>query len=225
MAEKPVVLGQTAARQLMDMMKRDARTYRNLPPPPMRQPVIRESITVFKAIIWDKREYIIEDPQDNFSSDPAFDDPLLTGCPPAFPALKRGEFSWVEAAEFIPGNPALATTDRDFGQAGVWVPKPDARFGIAGQCDAALEVNRFNGNIHLVYMVVDLWETIDVNCSSSVTMHGDPADENASSVFDILGQEVSAVSTRKRYWFNLGVPRSDCAPSYFVTIAPDNDTP
>lgn len=163
---------------------------------------------VFLAVVYDKvSKEIIQDPDD-----PAIDE----RCAPQMLPRFRGEYSFFEVE---PDDDGFGNWD------GKYRIKPRGRFGVAGECDAAHEVNRSSANIHLEKMIVEMHggAQFDV-CESSFHPDGCcPSSEDESSAVSYWGSTESVVSTRNRYWFNLGIPREDCARRYLVNIAPLND--
>jgi len=210
MATTPTILGDQAARQLGDMVRWFNRDYRNPAAPPPRQPVIRGGSVQngFWAIIHSKISIDFGD----VSSDPLFNFP---DCPPLlqFGGFRFGSYGWVEAEE-----PDPAGYGQDFGpDVWRWKPLPGGRFGVAGECDQAIEINRSNANIHVEKMVVWMWRGRPSNCQSS--------ENNSSSISTGTGRTVKGISTTFQYFFWLGTPREDCANRYVISNNPQNDFP
>lgn len=160
----------------------------------------RAVIDQFPAIIYDKRSVSMTE----LSSDPLFINPE---CPPVIAtSLKYGKYSWMEGEE-----------PDDDGDIQRVKPKPNGRFGNKNECDAAVELNRTNTNIHVEKMVVLMYQGIAVDCSS--------AEEDPSSISAGAGRTVHALSTNFRYWFDLNIPREDCANRYVISSSPANDFP
>lgn len=192
----------------------------------------------FRAILFGKKSFQIGGASD-FSQGGAnltWIDPLSDNeygfCPPAFPPRMRGEYSWVEASEFMAadqsgsaaGQEGRGAFDNDFGEIGVWMPKQGGWCGFAGECDAAYEYNRGNGNYHLEYMVVEMFIG---NESTNMPCPNPSSDPTFTLEVDITvkGRIVTATRLQRRAWFNLCLPREDCSDRYAVTTAPDNDVP
>ena len=150
----------------------------------------------FWAVLYDKTMIQIEE---DVSSDPLFMNP---DCPPASLPRYRAEFSWIKV-----------TPDPD--DPGEFKPVQPSIFGIAGKCDAAREVNRFAGNIHVERMVVQMWAGDAVTC--------DLSSDEASSEVEIYKSSFDATSTNREYWFDIGVPREDCATRANIAANPLND--
>ena len=190
----------------------------------------------FPAILFDKRSYEINGPSDMSEGGVlVWDDPLTDAsggtCPPAFPPRLRGEYSWVQATEFAPATHDISFIgtdfDEDFGEIGVYVPKDGGFCGFAGECDAAREYNRYNGNLHLEKNIVEIIVGI-------VPVHipcPEPSSGGSSGIAEdtvtitVRGKTVTVKRLKRRAWFNLGIAREDCSDRYMVTIANDNDTP
>lgn len=154
----------------------------------------------FWAVLFDKVSIQI-DPDAADSSDPLFNVP---DCPPRLLPLYRGEYSWMEVEPNIydPGE---------------MKPKKNGRFGIAGECDGAWEINRSNANVHVERMVVRMYRGQSESCLPS-------SDQQISSDVRLFQSSWSASSTNFRYWFNLAVPREDCANRYVISAHPLNDS-
>lgn len=181
-----IVLGREAVRQLGEMQRWWIKDYRNAPPPTRRQPVIHGD--------GDESFWAILTGKTSFLFE--------TGNPP-FGNRYRGEYSWVEAEE-DPDNP------------GKYRPKDGGRFGIAGEVDAAHEINMSNCNAHLENMRVRMY------VGRSVASSDIPASEQISSHY----QEASSLfSNNIIYWFDLNLPREDGpgVKRYFLSHAEGND--
>lgn len=161
-----------------------------------RYPIATSETTWFWAVIYDK---VMVEIEEDTSSDPMFMNP---DCPPASLPRYRGEYSWIKV-EPNPDDP------------GEMRPVQPTIFGIAGKCDAAREINRFAGNIHVERMLVQMWEGDAVTC--------DLSSDTLSSEVEIFASSFDATSTNMEYWFNLAVPREDCASRYSVSAHPLND--
>lgn len=153
----------------------------------------------FWAVLFDKIKIQMDDDSATTSSDPVFNEPT---CPPGVLPLYRGEYSWLEV-EPNPYDP------------GEWRPKANGRFGIAGENDGAWEVNRSNANVHVENMIVWMWK--------GRASTPDTSSEEVSSEVEIYKSSYDARSTNFRYWFNLCIPREDCANRYVIAAAPNND--
>lgn len=155
------------------------------------------STSGFWAVLFDKLSIAIDNTSP-VSSDPLFYSPE---CPGIILPLSRGEYSWFEV---VPNS-----TDP-----GEWKPRENGRFGLAGECDAAWEVNRSNANVHIERMIVWMWPGDAVDCTAA---------EEISSEVKLYASSYDGVSTNIRHWFNLAVPREDCANRYVISAHPFND--
>lgn len=152
----------------------------------------------FKAILINKKSKQIDLTFAAASSDDPF-----TNCQEGQGPFWYGEYTWVEAVE---------SDDR-----AEWTPKRGGRFGVAGERDAAIEINRANVNVHVKQMVVEMTQG---NLQSDKELE---SSEQSSSSVHARHLTVRVGSTDYHYWFDLGLPREDCANRYLIPLVQGND--